>query len=356
MKERIICLVTPDSRSYYRALPLAKEFLDSDHNLVNTAGQVPEGEVEEFSANTKTVKHYKAGKLDGKLEIVDLTSGKVTFSEKYKDGVLIDVADHTLHGGPTQESKKPAPQPHFDGTVIKINKATQSFYMGGKEVAEQTVAANGASLELLGTIPDGPAKEFDENGQTRSEAVYKDNKLEGDLVRYDENGRVLSREAYHQGLLQGPAEYYSYCAEGAMKTTANYKNSQLHGEWISFFPGGAPCTAAEYKNGKLNGVRKVMYQNGNAASEEPFENGKLNGKRVLYFPDGGIWYEENYKNGRLDGDRVSFFPNGQKRMTEYYADGLLEGSRRVYAENGDTLVSEEYHWGSLLHNTERKPL
>ena len=190
MKEKIICLVSAEGRSYYRAVPLAKEFLDKDHNLINTAGTLPEGEVEEFDVNTKTVKHYKGGKLDGDLQIIDLASGEITFSEKYKDGILLDVADHTLHGTPIVTSA-PKPQPTYNGTVIKVNKATQSFYIDGKEVAEQTVAANGAILELLGEIPDGPAKEFDDNGLLRADAQYKNNKLEGKLIRYDEKAALF---------------------------------------------------------------------------------------------------------------------------------------------------------------------
>ncbi len=355
MKEKIICLVTPDSRSYYRALPLAKEFLDKDHNLINTAGTLPEGEVEEFDINTKTVKHYKAGKLDGSLEIIDLVSGEITFSEKYKNGILLDVADHTMHGTPIIESA-PKPIPNYDGTVIKVNKATQSFYIDGKEVAEQTVAANGATLELLGSIPDGPAREFDENGQLRAESEYKDNKLHGELVRYDEKGRTIIREQYVKGQLQGPARYYAYTAEGMVETQAEYKNAQLNGEWVTYFPNGVPCVKAFYQNGKLQGKRTSSYQDGQTDCEENYDNGKLQGKRLLYFPEGQLWYQENYKNGRLEGERISFFPNGQKRSTEYYADGLLEGPRQVFAENGDLLINEEYHWGTLVHNTERKPL
>ena len=355
MKERIICLVTPDSRSYYRAVPLAKEFLDKDHNLINTAGTLPEGEVEEYDINTKTVKHYKAGKLDGDLEIIDLVSGEVTFSEKYKNGVLLDVADHTLHGTPLVQ-QAPKPQPHYEGTVIKVNKATQSFYIDGKEVAEQTVAANGATLELLGSIPDGPAREFDENGLLRAESQYKDNHLDGEFVRYDEKGRPLMREHYVKGQLQGPAQYYAYGEDGIIKTEAQYKNAQLHGEWTSYFPNGSPCIKAFYKNGHLQGTRISKYQNGQTDCEENYENGKLHGKRLIYFPEGQLWYEENYKNGRLDGERLCFFPNGQKRSSEYYADGLLEGPRQIFAESGDLLLNEEYHWGALVHNTERRPL
>lgn len=354
MKDKIICIVTPDSRSYYRAVPLAKEFLDKDHTLINTTGTLPEGEVEEIDVTAKTIKHYKNGKLDGKLEIIDLTTGEVTFSEAYKDGVLIDLADHTIHGTPIVQT--PPPAPNYNGTVFKVNKATQSFYVDGKEVAEQTVAANGATLELLGEIPDGPAKEFDENGQLRTEAVYKNNKLEGELLRYDEQGRLISRESYRHGQLHGPAQYYTYLSNGTARTEANYKNAQLHGPWCSFFPEGTPHICACYQNGKLQGERKTLYSNGHTDMEENFDNGKLQGQRRVYFPEGSLWYQENYKNGRLDGERFGFFQNGRKRLSEFYTDGLLEGPRQIFSEEGQLLTNEEYHWGSLVHNTERKPI
>ena len=53
MKEKTLCIVTPDSRCYYRAIPLAKEFLDKDHNLINTTGQRPDGEIIELESTPK---------------------------------------------------------------------------------------------------------------------------------------------------------------------------------------------------------------------------------------------------------------------------------------------------------------
>lgn len=353
MKEKIICIVTPEGRSYFRAAPLAKEFLDKDKNIVNTIGILPEGEVEEYETSTKTVKHYRNGKLHGNLEIMDLTSGEVTFFEKYKDGVLTALEDHTIHGSPILNT--PAPQPAYDGTIIKCNKATQAFYSGGKQVAEQTLAANGSSLELLGSIPDGPAKEFDDNGQTRVEAHYKNNLLDGAFIRYDEQGRLVSQENYKAGVLDGEAEYYAYCAQGFMKTIAHYTAGVLHGPWRSIFPNGESCVTTSYKQGKLHGKRKVLYITGNVDCEETYENGKLNGPRTLYFPEGQLWFKENFKNGRLDGERYSFFANGQKHLEEFYTDGLLEGRRLVYTENGLLITDEEYHFGALVHNTERRP-
>ncbi len=354
MKEKNICIITPNSRSYYRAVPLAKEFLDQDQNLVNTTGTLPDGEVESFEVTSQTIKHYKNGQLDGDLEVIDLVTGRVTFMEKYENGILTEIADRTLHGTPVFQ---PQPlKPNYEGTVIKVNKATQSFYIDGKEVAEQTLAANGATLELLGDIPDGPAKEFDDNGQVRSEAYYKDSQLHGELIRYDDKGRVVSKENYIKGQLQGTAAYYSYYDNDYMQTIASYKNSQLDGKWQSFFANGSLYVEAIYKSGKLQGTRIMRYPNGKIDCEENFENGILHGKRTLYYPQGGVWYQENYKNGRLDGERDCFFANGQKYYSEFYTDGLKEGTRQVYSEQGELVSTEEYHWGAPLHHTERRSL
>lgn len=355
MKEKLLCIVTPDKRCYFRASLLATEFLDKDHNLVHTSGQLPDGEVAEFKVSTKTVKHYKNSKLDGELSMIDLATGQITFTEQYRDGVLIDLKDRTLHGTPIPVVA-PSSAPTYDGTIVKINKNTRSFYVNGKEVAEVTVTPQGVTVEQLGNVPDGPVKEFDENGQVRTDATYRNNLVEGELLHYDEKGRLISRETYVSGKLHGPAQYFTYIMDGTIIVRANYKNMQLDGSWTSSFPNGDPCVEATYQNGKLQGTRTVLYHNGNLNIEENYENGRRQGQRLMYFPDGSLWYQENYKNGRLDGDRICFYPNGQKYLEEYYAEGLLEGSRTTYSEEGHLLSNEEYHWGTLLHNTERKPL
>lgn len=346
MKEKIICLSTPSGRIYYRAETLAKEFLDKDRTLINKTGSIPDGEVEEFETNIKTVKHYKHEKLDGSLAIIDLTTGKETLRETYCDGILTNVAEPSAAAD--------TPKPNYEGTVFRTNKKTQSFYVNGKEVAERTLGPDGRSLELLGTIPNGPAKEFDDNGQLRCEAVYLNNQLQGTVMVYDEKGRLISQENYEQDRLNGPAEYYSYCSLGALKTAANYVAGQLNGPWTLFFANGKERVNANYKNGKLHGLRRALHKDGQPAREENYENGKLHGPRTLYFPEGSVWYRENYKNGRLDGARESFFRSGKKRSSEYYTDGLLEGERLVYSESGELLVNENYHWGTLVHNTERQ--
>lgn len=351
MNEKLICIVSPNSRTYYQAVPVAKEFLDKDMNIINSTGTIPDGECTEIKISSKIVKNYKSGKLNGSLQIVDLHTGEVTLSEQYKNGVLVDVGEVTLREPlPTQLSPLLPTE-----TLLKINKDILSFYVDGKEVAELTVTADGRTIEQLGQVPDGPVKEVDENGQIRLEATYRSNKLEGELRRYNEKGVLLSCVTYQDGQLNGPAVYYNYCTSGKITTSAYYKSAQLDGAWATTFPNGNVRSTATYSDGKLQGPKNIYYPNGQINVKENYQDGKHEGQRLVYFPEGTLWYQENYKNGHLDGERFCFFPNGKKFMEEFYIDGLLEGARTTFTEDGQMLSQEHFHRGTLVHNTERKP-
>ena len=354
MKEKLICISTPSGRTYYRAIPLAKEFLDKEQNIVNTTGTLPDGEITELNVSSATIKHLLNGKLHGKFEVLNLTNNTVTYSEQYENGHLVSITEKNLLKPQSKETKEYKPAPHYPGTLLKSNKNTNSFYINGKEVAEETLSSNGVTLEILGNIPDGEVKEFNENGSLKTEAHYKNNKLNGIVLRYDDNGVLLSREEYVNGILQGPAEYFTTLKHDTLHAQCTYKNSLLDGKRTVKQKDGILRQEETYKHGKLHGRRTIYYPNGWKESESMFENGKLHGERLLYFPTGELWYREHYDKGRLDGERFGYFASGKVHLEEFYTEGMLEGRRCVYAENGELLCSEEYHWGSLVHNTDRK--
>ncbi len=355
MKEQTLCIVTPQARTYYKAQCVAKEFLDKDHNIINTTGTLPEGDFVEISTATATRKHFEQGKLHGKLEVIDLADNSVTFTEHYDHGQLLEVSEHTLPPTSVAQPDHKA-EPIYPGTVLKTNKDVRAFYVNGKEVAEETIAPNGATVELLGNIPDGEVKEFTESGKLKTEANYLHNKLHGLLVCYDDDGNILSKETYDQGILKGPAEYYSYTRQDVLKTTCTYKNALLEGEWTLTQQNGTVREHTCYAKGRQHGKHTTFYANGLPELEETFEDGKLTGERKLFFPTAQLWYTETYVNDRLDGDRTEFFPNGKTRLTEFYCDGMLNGQRNIYSESGELIACEEYHWGNIIHNTEYRPL
>lgn len=354
MKEKTICVATPVERTYYKAVPLAKEFLDKENNVVNTIGVLPEGEVTVLNVSAATVKRLHDGKPDGKVEVINLSDNRVTYSEEYKDGHLVSLHKSEISAAPALKSKEKTPAQIYTGTVLKTSKGTNSFYVNGQKVAEETISSNGATLEILGNIPDGEVKEFDENGQLKTRSFYQGSKLNGETLRYAEDGNLVSRENYADGFLQGPAEYYTQLKTEKLVAKCFYKNSRLEGERTLSRENGVVIQRETYKGGRLNGSRESYYGGGAKECEEHFSDGKLHGSRELFFPNGKIWYRENYANGRLEGDRQGFFPGGQIYLEEFYADGMLEGPRVIYSENGDVLVNEEYHWGALVQDTERK--
>lgn len=351
MKEKVFCIITPAARVYYKATPVAKEFLDKDHNVINMTGQIPDGTVAEFSVSSITTKNFENGKLHGKLEIINLADQSVTFSEEYEHGQLIRVTEHTLPPGtPALQPEKNTPI--YPGTVIKTTQDARAFYVDGKQIAQETLSTNGAVLELLGQIPDGEAKEFAENGKLKTEAQYKNNKLNGLLVRYTEEGEILCKETYEDGVLKGPAEYYSYTKNNFLCTRCNYKNTVLEGEFIVTQQDGTVREKSIYAKGRLTSLRETFYPNGTPESVEHWNDGKLQGERILFFPSGQTWYKETYRNGRLDGERTEFFTSQKPRLIEFYSEGLLDGKRTFYDEQGNVLSSEEFHWGNVVHNTE----
>ena len=91
MSEKLLCIVTPADRTYYRASEIAKEFLDKDGNVVHSTGTLPDGDLMELSVSTAAVKHLQKGKLNGKVQIINLADNSVTFSEEYVNGKLVHV-------------------------------------------------------------------------------------------------------------------------------------------------------------------------------------------------------------------------------------------------------------------------
>ena len=337
MKEKLICITTPSERTYYKVQELAKEFLDKERNVINTSGQLPDGKIEEYTVSSVTHKELENGKLNGTLQMVDLNTNAVTFSEQYHQGALVRV--HAEEEPAAQQPKKIAPA--VSGTILKTNKNTCSFYVNGQEVAEETLSPTGAVLELLGNIPNGEVKELDENNKIKSVSHYKNNKRQGTLIRYDEDGDMISREEYDRGILQGPAENVSYSKNDFLHTKCTYDNALLEGLRIATQKDGTVREKENYSHGLLNGECFYYYQNGTLESKEFFKDGKREGERVLYFPTGKIWCKEQFSNGMLEGPRILYFENGQVYSEEMYKNGVLDGPRKVYSQNGTLLTHED---------------
>ena len=95
MNEKLLCIVTPADRTYYRVNELAKEFLDKDGNIVHSTGTLPDGDVTEISASNAAIKHFEKGKLNTEeaMRVADFRKGikKVNITGRLAErGVFVE--------------------------------------------------------------------------------------------------------------------------------------------------------------------------------------------------------------------------------------------------------------------------
>ncbi|MCL2888256.1 MAG: toxin-antitoxin system YwqK family antitoxin [Elusimicrobia bacterium] len=349
--DRIISVATKKSKIYYKVQAIAEEILDDNGNPTQTNGAVPDGEIVEFASNLQTVKHYKNGVLHGKLQVLDITTGKVTLTEEYENGELKSIVDTATRAplSPATTLKQAEQEIKEDlskkGLVMTKVKDNLVFCNEGQEVA-RCLLLDGSLLS--GKIPDGIIKEYYESGVLRTEAPYKGGVMDGVVTKYDEFGRMILKENYVDGRLDGGAVYYNYRGQEKSKETAGYKNGRLEGRRTAFYPSGREFIVENYEANRLDGRREVYFESGILSLEENYKKGLLNGARVIYYPNGAMWYKEFYINAQLEGERLSCYPKGELYLKENYKHGLLEGTKIVYDKTGTAVLEEEYSFGEKV--------
>ncbi|MFH1801208.1 MAG: hypothetical protein ABH891_10285 [Candidatus Omnitrophota bacterium] len=70
----------------------------------------------------------------------------------------------------------------------------------------------------------GPAREYYESGQLKSEKFVENGKEEGPFKNYSESGELASEGTYTDGKLDGP--YKSYFVGGLLKSEITYKDGK----------------------------------------------------------------------------------------------------------------------------------
>jgi uncharacterized protein len=210
---------------------------------------------------------------------------------------------------------------------------------------------------------------FWENGNTRIEGKYKDDKKEGYFKEYTEAGDLLRISKYQNDILQPEAEEImkldiqnEYYPDGKIKISAMSRNGLLegvmrtydtagvilegfiyskgviiasgvvnedgnrHGSWKDFYADGKLRAEGKYENGKQIGIWKYFYPNGQVEQTGKFnKNGKPDGTWKWFFENGSLLREESYRNGLQDGLKIEYDETGKIIEEGEFVDGLEEG-------------------------------
>lgn len=111
------------------------------------------------------------------------------------------------------------------------------------------------------SLKQGVWKEFWDNGDLKSEVIYKNNKKQGLEIKWFDVPDCVEQESYYKdGKLEGPSIYYSKkCKKDFFE---NYKNGTKEGLELSYYPNGNIKAEGNYKKGNLNGYYKVYDKKG----------------------------------------------------------------------------------------------
>ena len=172
-----------------------------------------------------------------------------------------------------------------------------------------SASATGEPTENLATNPEEMAVEEVPGVQARrlfrtgragnllEEGYQVDGKRTGAWVTYHPGSDIPQTVTnYVEGKANGI--YMEFNERGQMRMLASYRNNKLHGYWAKY-RFGRPTMEANYKDGELHGsVYEYDIGTGAVQKEITYANGVLDGPYRYFDEDGNITIEYVYKNGK----------------------------------------------------------
>ena len=150
----------------------------------------------------------------------------------------------------------------------------------------------------------------------RSEAIFKDGRLDGKWTITDGEGRVVSEAEYANGVLNGTSKWY--------------------------YVSGSPMKEATYVNGLLEGLVRTYDADSTLIEEQKFEEGHKIAMKVERSKDGQKVWEAMYMHAQLvidtEADWWSAKPATYKAVGEDVKHGLATG----WHTNGQMRVQGVY--------------
>ena len=114
-----------------------------------------------------------------------------------------------------------------------------------------------------------------------------------------------------------------YYDDGQKKSEANFKDDKLDGKYTEWYENGQIKLESNWKEEKLFGKMTYWHENGQKESEGNWKDGKKHGIFTEWDENGQKKSEENWKDGKDVEKLVDWLENGQKKSEH-------EKSRELY--------------------------
>lgn len=183
------------------------------------------------------------------------------------------------------------------------------------------------------------AKIFDDNGRVMSEGLLtEDGKKEGNWKNFYEDGEVKSQGVYKNNRQTG--EWKFFYKQGVSEQIGNFNNGYFDGEWKWFNKAGKLVKVEEYVKGKRDGFYYELNSTGDTIARGSFLEGEREGDWMV--KSGDVVAKGKYVNGLKEGIWREFYQNGNILSEGNYIQGNLDGKFLIYYENGKVKEEQNY--------------
>jgi len=323
---------------YDNGKEIAKETFDKDNNST-IVGKIPDGITKEYYDKTvvSSETSFKDNKRNGLRREYYLASKKLMLEESWKDGKREWNKIYDNETGDVESESN-----YEDGRQLN----NTLYYRNNESTTEYKYDRNG-NLENQTSKHYTDKKLTAVSVFTGKKKVKEINYSDLDSAEYSEEEKTENIVSRIYGCWQAVC-VKNYYDDGEIKSEARYKDGKLNGSIKEYYANGNLKREWNYKDGQLDGLDKSYFENGDIWIEKNYKNGKLNGLRKAYYsmdPSteqyGGIGVIETYKNDVLINSR-QYDTSGKQTLNQDYPYEAAFNDDNIEQGLSDTLTTSFY--------------
>jgi antitoxin component YwqK of YwqJK toxin-antitoxin module len=200
-------------------------------------------------------------------------------------------------------------------TMVSCRDAKKEYWPNGK--LKSVVHIRGGKYY-------GKAVFYQPTGDYQLVCFYKDNLLQGPLIRYYSYNKKKELQNFDKGNLDGLSTIWY--EDGGKLSETTYMNGILNGPYREYHPDNHLKVQGQYLNGFFTGKWLYFNFSGDIVGEGEFVHGT--GKERSFYPDGTVSHEVHYKNNLKDGEEIEYSQKGQVTSIKVFSHDSLTQSIR----------------------------
>jgi uncharacterized protein len=321
------------------------DYLIDKQNLNRIVNGKKEGLWKEFYFNgvVKSEKSYKNDQLVGYAKEYD-EKGNINLTLLYDEGKIVE-----KKGEDTLDIEERVVK-DLNGKIVKkgyyknnLPTGIHREYDGNGMVVNALVYDDKGNVVSKGIIRDDGIREgkwtyLYENGETRSEGSYVNNRQEGDWKFYFKEGKTEQLGSFTNGMFNGQWKWFY--PNGNILRIENFSNGKREGLYAEFNQAGDTLVKGSYFESERTGFWKEKV--GDIVEEGNYVNDLKEGIWKIFYTNGVLMYEGNYIQGNADGRHLYYYENGKIREEQNYANGIKEKVWKKFTPEGNLFITINY--------------